>query len=201
MNFAITTDKKQLKEILTMSLRNNFYPDLLWLDITGTPYPPMIKRWKEAGHTDSRIKTFVSDMLDDMKNPLFNNDYFTFKNEEGRLIGFLTCSYLIKNTGKCMLEYLLVDKEYRGNGYSHQILNSFYEWCKERKYYQIKIQFEPTEQHIHLYTKHGFKHIILEKDDLHSKYYVNWYKIFPNDEGHVQGELDRVFLCEELLSC
>jgi GNAT superfamily N-acetyltransferase len=179
MNFAITTEPQHLKDILTMSIRNDFYIDHIWLVITGKIYPAQIKKWEREGRSPAWIAGTTEAYMENLLNPLFGYKWFVFMNEENKVVGFVASSYRVDlENGKCFLEYMLIDEAYRGKGHSHQILNSFFEWCKTNNINQIKIQFEPEIQQLkHLYAKHGFKKMILERGDDRPSKYENWYKL------------------------
>jgi GNAT superfamily N-acetyltransferase len=173
MNFAITTDKNQLKEVVALTIRNDFYKEDLWFINYKTLYPPMVKKDKEKG-IDVRLKQIIS--MGMFLNPKFEYKYFVLTNDNNKVIGFILISHYHIFNGSCFLEYLLIDEPYQGKGLSYKMFNEFFDWCKENNRTQIKIQFEPTDKLKYLYTKQGFKKVIIEEGDEIESKHENWYK-------------------------
>jgi GNAT superfamily N-acetyltransferase len=174
MNFNITTDKNQLKEIVALCIRNDFYKEDLWFITYKQLYPPMVKADKEKGVV-IELKLMVSISL--LLNPKFCYKYFVLTNDTNKVIGFIVITHRADIfNGSCFLEYLLIDEAYQGKGLSNKLFNEFFDWCKENNRTQIKIQFEPTDKLKYLYAKQGFKKVIIEEGDEIESKHENWYK-------------------------
>ena len=175
MNFAITTDKNQLKEIVALCIRYNFYIENIWFIINNALYPPTIKAIKAMGNTDNTIRILERESRAMLLNPKFAIRYFVLT-DNNKVIGFIIISNQVVVNGACFLEYILIDDAYKGMGLSSTMFNEFFGWCEENNIRQIKIQFEPTDKLKYLYTKQGFKKLNLEVGDEIKGIHENWYK-------------------------
>jgi RimJ/RimL family protein N-acetyltransferase len=180
MNLTNTNDKQQLKEILALSIRNQFYTDQIWFLITGKLHPKVETMLKQSITTNNfEIAQYIQQYMMTISNPKIKYEWFVFTDEDDKIIGFVSYSRRIDlENGKCFLEYMLIDKNYRGKGYSNIMLEKFFDWCRENNISKIKIQFEANiPQLVHLYSKYGFRKIILEiADTEYNGNYENWYK-------------------------
>ena len=178
MNFNITENSKDLNSILTMAIRNKFYIDHLWLVIRGDIYPVLIKQWKEERRNKREIEVASFIYKRGLLNPKFGYKWFVLRDED-KIVGFIAMSYRVDLSNDCcFLEYMLLDEAYRGKKLSHQLMSSFFDWCKENGKNQIKVQFEINDERLnYLYSQHGFKREFLENgDEKIIGGYVNWYK-------------------------
>jgi GNAT superfamily N-acetyltransferase len=178
MNFNITEEYQDLNSILTMAIRHKFYIDHLWLVIKGDIYPSLIKQWKAEGIPLTEIVFRTLMYKKELLNPKFGYKWFVLRDED-KIVGFIAISYRVDlSNDKCFLEYMLLDEAYRGKKLSHQLMNSFFDWCKENGKNQIKVQFEINDERLnYLYSQHGFKREFLENgDEKIIGGYVNWYK-------------------------
>lgn len=143
-----TATCSQLKEILALSLRNDFYKDDIWNLITDS----------KVDHKKFEVRYFV-------------------KTENDKVIGFIiTTERTDLWWGKILLEYMLVDEKHRGKGVGQEMLDDFVSWADSNAKTSMKVQFPPTKMLLHFYGKNGFKELELEYSAQICNL-VNWYKM------------------------
>lgn len=145
-------------QILTLSIRNNFEPELVYYYLKGEIYPPLLNEFsKKIGN-----RTFVKTLLEERMKMITRLDYYEIKwfalcDETAKPVGFWAVSFKRgENNGKCYLEHLLVDERERGKGYGTKLMENFLDWTQTEKRTNIKVSFKNTGELRKFYSKFGF---------------------------------------------
>jgi GNAT superfamily N-acetyltransferase len=116
--------------------------------ITGTPLISFTAR-------NSGVKLFES--------LLNRTDYciFLLDNDENELIGLITgylCPMLRNGNLRAEVEEFFVEKEYRGQGNAHLLMDTFFNWCMNHGVTKVNLESENELLRAHgFYSKYGFE--------------------------------------------
>lgn len=94
---------------------------------------------------------------------LAKSDYSVFLliNSDSKVVGVITgylCPMLRNGGMRAEIEEFFIQKEYRGNGNAKKLMDSFFDWCKEKKAQKVNLESENQLSRAHsFYKKYGFE--------------------------------------------
>lgn len=139
---ANATDKTEVLRLL-----DEFRADCIF-QITG-----------EDGHSDSAIKQGVN-IYEELLN---RQDYgiFVAVDEENAIVGIITgylCPMLRSGGYRAEIEEFFVKTEYRGQGIADELMDVFFDWCKNHGVMKINLESDNELSRAHgFYKKYGFE--------------------------------------------
>jgi ribosomal protein S18 acetylase RimI-like enzyme len=140
-----------IKTILTLSKRNKFYYEDLYLILMRTIEPKSKAKHALLYNT---INKNMDDEIEKFLNACKSTKEGLFIVLEKKIIGFLTYD-IDEMKISCGLSFLLIDKDYRGSGYGTLLLKYFIELLHEIKLNCV-VKIEDMDN-IDWYKRFGFK--------------------------------------------
>ena len=120
---------------------------------------------REINVNDYSVITEYYREFDDNEVDLFNLDTFTkiyVYELDNKVVGFINYSIIYD---RAELNYIYIDKEYRGKNYASLLLEYFIEECKKKKCTNITLEVSVNNKSgINLYKKYGFEEKAIRKN-------------------------------------
>lgn len=120
---------------------------------------------REINVNDFSVITEYYREFDDNEVDLFNLDTFTkiyVYELDNKVVGFINYSIIYD---RAELNYIYIDKEYRGKNYASLLLEYFIEECKKKKCINITLEVSVNNKSgINLYKKYGFEEKAIRKN-------------------------------------
>ena len=169
--------------VYNLAVKNNFHIDDIYANLNDFKCPPsfykkfntIYKNKNERNEMMRRLNAITQEKQDEweVNGFLLMNDM--------KIIGFLFYNICKNNPVECELTFLLIDKDYKKNGYGSLAINYFFEKIKE---FELIVRVKTEINEITWYKKFGFLEkkdvpfndqidgLVETKDDFHVLYYM-----------------------------
>jgi GNAT superfamily N-acetyltransferase len=178
-------ERKMDNQIITLSIRNDFYTPMVFYHLKGCLYPPFLKEaynnYNVKSQSEKELVKRTTELMFSRTTggKKYKLEWFVLTDDTGKPVGFWGASFLSgKNSGKCLLEYLLVDESERRKGYATKLVENFLEWTQRVGRTNIKLDFNNVDYLKKFYSKFGFT--LREGDTESDEGIITWYKT-PDD--------------------
>lgn len=148
------------KQLITLAKEDD-EPDLGCSQVTGIwsllykkIYPPLYKQLSDTG---TSLEALDARCIQEKYRIEKSNYMLIVAKQEGKIIGYCIWSFPRSDNGRCRLEYLLVDKEYRKRGMGEALIRTFLMWAEKANRPRIKVHFDVTNPALlRFFSKLGF---------------------------------------------
>lgn len=178
-------DLSATNDVVGMALRHDFYFSQIWSFLNRSYPPQQLARLKKMGYSKERIDEEFKEHTSKYRefgwvcNKLMVQD---------KMVGFTIWDYPKEGT-KCMLEFMFVDPDYRGNGFGNLLVAHFKTQATLFKKTMCKIQVSTFKERLQkFYEGWGWEHG--EPESPIDPGYLEMYLILPSIEDAKQEEAD-----------
>jgi GNAT superfamily N-acetyltransferase len=127
----------------------------MWGMFYDTIYPELYRQLEKEGADLNKLDEYVIKKRE--KYNKFGRVFIVAKYGD-KIVGYCLWSFPLYNNGKCYLEYLMVDKDYRTRGIGEALMRTFFKWAEVNNRTDKKITFDGNNPDlVRFYSKLGFK--------------------------------------------